>query len=1121
MVAKSRRPLLTGWGVLMLLGIALGALLLTIQPLGAQEEAPTLSNAVTAHDYVENGSGPITTFRARDPENNPVFWTLGGADAADFSIVGGTLRFKSPPDYEVPTDRTNDEDGSGTTDPATEGQGNNVYKVTVRFGAGGEDGDPGDDAYNGDDLGEIELTVNVTNLNEPGNVVISPMQPQVGTMLTAILTDEDNVAPRAGEWQWARSDSMNGPWEDIPSLSTSMTFRPTIDDLGKYLRLTVVYVDRAGADPRTVQEVSAYAVREDTVTSNAAPKFPNQATLVGGNDIEREDTDRFISETAAAGTRVGAPVTAFDDATDIEVITYSLRDAAATPRVTGSDDTADDDGNEDTPVENDGHATSFDIDEVTGQLTVSASATLNADAGGTNPYEVVVRAVDGDGDTEDINVTIAVLQAGEPPRIDRVYVAGDRLPDGFTAGNRVPTEMSHFELDRTNDPATEIDTNLDTDTVLTGEAAIYTASDPDAGDTITWSLAGPDGGKFAFGVDADGDPITTVTTASATLAFGSGPDFEERGDANEDNVYQFTIVVTDNTGLKDALGVTVKVLNSTDDNEAGTVSFSNRVPEVATAITATHNDTDGGVRELKWQWYRSEADTIYPAACPDSAHTPRYFLEETPATIATAWTAIAGATSRSYTPVAEDENTCLRATVTYRDAVDRTHTPANDNTTPVDETLEATWAATERPVKPIDERNKAPVFRAGITYDAAPVSVYRAEIIENTMPADERIISEALAAVDVTTGIDDEDADTDDTIEDDGDNDDVLTYTLGGRDKDSFTITGTIDHNSVVTTELSSPTVADGRLTISAGLDFEGQREYRVTITATDPSGDKDSVNVIVNVTNVNDMPGWETNPAMVVYVENDTVAVGTYLAVDPEGSGITYSLAEVDDVDGVDVDADNDLFEISSIGGILRFKSSPNFEDAQDDGTNNMYQVAVRADVADDSGHFITETVTVRVTNVNEAPMFSDTIDDLDISENPDDPEKEPPSAAKELYLLNRGVGIPAADLPAAPNLDVGIPIVAVDDDNNGSLITGLDRISDSRQLIHGLTYELSGAGRRALPHSPGHRSDSDPGEAGLRGPERIRRHDHGNRPVGPLRHHRSDHQCHRRGRGGPCPIS
>ena len=166
-------------------------------------------------------------------------------------------------------------------------QCNNVYKVTVRFGAGGEDGTPGEptdtpaDEYDGDDLGEVELTINVTNVDEQGMVVISPMQPQEGTELTAILTDEDNVAPGTGEWQWARADSMTGTFADIPSNSGDMTYRPTMDDLGKYVKVTVDYVDRAGPEVRTVQAVSAYRVRKDTNTSNQDPKFPDQSTLTG------------------------------------------------------------------------------------------------------------------------------------------------------------------------------------------------------------------------------------------------------------------------------------------------------------------------------------------------------------------------------------------------------------------------------------------------------------------------------------------------------------------------------------------------------------------------------------------------------------------------------------------------------------------------------------------------------------------------------------------------------------------------------------------------------------------------------------------------------------------------
>ena len=60
--------------------------------------------------------------------------------------------------------------------------------MTVRFGAGGEDGDPDPtDDYDGDDLGDIDLTINVTNVNEPGRVVhLAQLQPQIGTELTAI-----------------------------------------------------------------------------------------------------------------------------------------------------------------------------------------------------------------------------------------------------------------------------------------------------------------------------------------------------------------------------------------------------------------------------------------------------------------------------------------------------------------------------------------------------------------------------------------------------------------------------------------------------------------------------------------------------------------------------------------------------------------------------------------------------------------------------------------------------------------------------------------------------------------------------------------------------------------------
>ena len=130
-----------------------------------------------------------------------------------------------------------------------------------------------------------------------------------------------------------------------------------------------------------------------------------------------------------------------------------------------------------------------------------------------------------------------------------------------------------------------------------------------------------------------------------------------------------------------------------------------------------------------------------------------------------------------------------------------------------------------------------------------------------------------------------------------------------------------------------------------------------------------------------------------------------------------------------------------------------------------NMYQVVVKAEVADDENprHATIQWVTVTVINVNEAPVFFETTDTLEISENPDDPEKEATSERGELYLLNRGVGKPAANLPAAPNLDLGIPVVARDDDNTWTAENYLGgdgtRATRPIQMIDGLTYELMGA--------------------------------------------------------------
>ena len=55
----------------------------------------------------------------------------------------------------------------------------------------------------------IEVTITVTNMDDEGTVTLSSPQPQVGTKLTAILTDPDGEITGL-TWQWAFADRASG-----------------------------------------------------------------------------------------------------------------------------------------------------------------------------------------------------------------------------------------------------------------------------------------------------------------------------------------------------------------------------------------------------------------------------------------------------------------------------------------------------------------------------------------------------------------------------------------------------------------------------------------------------------------------------------------------------------------------------------------------------------------------------------------------------------------------------------------------------------------------------------------------------------------------------------------------
>jgi Cadherin domain len=76
------------------------------------------------------------------------------------------------------------------------------------------------------------------------------------------------------------------------------------------------------------------------------------------------------------------------------------------------------------------------------------------------------------------------------------------------------------------------------------------AADPDAGQTLTFSIVG--------GADA---PLFRIDGSTGALAFASAPDFEAPADANADNIYEVTVQVSDGAGGIDTQAIAVTVTN--------------------------------------------------------------------------------------------------------------------------------------------------------------------------------------------------------------------------------------------------------------------------------------------------------------------------------------------------------------------------------------------------------------------------------------------------------------------------------------------------------------------------------------------------------------------------------
>ena len=644
-----------------------GAVLAMIAMLVISSPAP---NGVFAHDehdgvmdpdhinhihYAENGTGAVRSFTSTDPEGDGIEWNVRGVDAADFAISStGVLTFMESPDYENPTDRglnLNPGDGAGQDDNFT-GAGefapdDNNYQITVSA-TEMSDALPAKRT-------DIALTVIVGNVDDPGELTLQWLQPEVGTAITATLTDPDgNIS--ASTWTWYTS-KVAGPeisdlshWNVVANQDSS-SYTPVAANEDKYLWVHVAYTDPQGAT-KTADKKSMNPVRaEVSPGANASP------------DFEDVTDTRTVPESTAVGDPVGDPVTATD--TDNDTLTYELI-AALAP--------------------NDGDDKFFNIDQGSGQITVAQELDYDSDqdrgAADNRPddgeYTVIVRATDPSGLADNITVTITAENVNEDPMVTgRAELSvPEGTDDGYTTLPDAPA---------IGQPSTP-----------TNQQNEYVYEDPDYLDSIArWTLEGDD--KGAFDVSGRFEP--------RYLQFKVAPDFENPTDMNRDNVYEVTLVATDTDPLRTGAGIgKVNVwLTVTNVDEAGMVVFTVGetafLDEMLVAEVQDPDDHGGdlgkpheGVHIVKWQWSRAPTDVAD-----------------------TEFEDIVGETTNTYTPRDSDRGYYLRATATYTDP----NSDADDPETMVDERISTTgtppslrteMATTENAVKVAPGLESAPTF---------------------------------------------------------------------------------------------------------------------------------------------------------------------------------------------------------------------------------------------------------------------------------------------------------------------------------------------------------------------------------------------------------------------------
>ena len=434
-------------------------------------EAPEVTGDTTP-SFEENGSSAVARYSAADPERDTLTWTVSGDDF--WISQRGQLYFRSPPSFEQGTsytvtitatddDASNalsdsltvtvtvsdvEEEGTITSEPPR-GWDGTTFEAVVDDDDGGTTGETWQWERSSnrsswtDIVGEtsssytagaadanqyLRVTVTYTDRRSSGKEASAavtgriedstdrPAMNNLPTFSQATTTRSIGQGTAAGRNVGARVRATDEDTRDVLTYSLDGTDAALFDidpATGQVLTRAVLDYDPDGTNSYSVQvrvhdgygpdyqstDVGVDATITVTITVRAVVQRPSSGDGGGGGGVvgggggggggtplnrppeftDGSTTDRSIAENTPAGADIGEPVAARDPEDD--ELTYTLR---------GAD------------------AESFDIDPATGQLRTKAPLDYET----KSSYSVVVRAEDGQGTRDSIDVTVAVVNVG-------------------------------------------------------------------------------------------------------------------------------------------------------------------------------------------------------------------------------------------------------------------------------------------------------------------------------------------------------------------------------------------------------------------------------------------------------------------------------------------------------------------------------------------------------------------------------------------------------------------------------------------------------------------------------------------------------------------------------------